>query len=144
LNWGSRIMVPEYGFVLNDSMDDFSIKGRPNGTGYEPTKANYGESTGVLVSSEEWSADGTNSGRRETPFELELPLHSRERGRGDTRRRGRWGQYDHLCQRPSGPQRPSEWVESTAEYPTRDVDVLTPFLGLWAQCRGGAAVKTSS
>lgn len=45
LNWGSRIMVPEYGLVLNDSMDDFSVKGRPNGTGYEPTKANYGEST---------------------------------------------------------------------------------------------------
>lgn len=55
LNWGSRIMVPGYGFVINDSMDDFSVKGRPNGTGYEPTKANYGESTAkqrVLVPSE--------------------------------------------------------------------------------------------
>jgi gamma-glutamyltranspeptidase/glutathione hydrolase len=41
LNWGSRIMVPGYGFVLNDSMDDGSVEGRPNGTGYEPTKANF-------------------------------------------------------------------------------------------------------
>jgi gamma-glutamyltranspeptidase/glutathione hydrolase len=35
-------MVPGYGFVLNNSMDDFSIEGRPNGFGYEPTEANYG------------------------------------------------------------------------------------------------------
>jgi gamma-glutamyltranspeptidase/glutathione hydrolase len=43
LNWGSKIIVPGYGFVLNDSMDDFSVKGRRNGTGYEPTEANYGK-----------------------------------------------------------------------------------------------------
>lgn len=36
-------MVPGYGFVLNDSMDDGSVEGRPNETGYEPTKANYRE-----------------------------------------------------------------------------------------------------
>lgn len=42
LPWGSGIMVPEYGFVLNDSMDDFSIEGMPNGFGYEPTPANFG------------------------------------------------------------------------------------------------------
>ncbi|WVQ97324.1 gamma-glutamyltransferase [Kwoniella sp. CBS 9459] len=41
LGWGSRIIVPGYGFVLNDSMDDFSVEGRPNGTGYEPQVANY-------------------------------------------------------------------------------------------------------
>ncbi|WVF70603.1 gamma-glutamyltransferase [Kwoniella sp. CBS 6097] len=41
LGWGSRIIVPGYGFVLNDSMDDFSVEGRPNGTGYEPQMANY-------------------------------------------------------------------------------------------------------
>ncbi|KAI9638894.1 nucleophile aminohydrolase [Dioszegia hungarica] len=40
-NWGSKIMVPGYGFVLNNSMDDFSVQGRPNGFGYEPTPANY-------------------------------------------------------------------------------------------------------
>ena len=43
LNWGSRIMVPGYGFILNDSMDDFSVAGRPNATGYEPSPANYGQ-----------------------------------------------------------------------------------------------------
>ncbi|WVW82272.1 gamma-glutamyltransferase [Kwoniella bestiolae CBS 10118] len=41
LSWGSHIIVPGYGFVLNDSMDDFSVEGRPNGTGYEPQVANY-------------------------------------------------------------------------------------------------------
>ncbi|OCF39520.1 gamma-glutamyltransferase [Kwoniella heveanensis CBS 569] len=41
LGWGSRIIVPGYGFVLNDSMDDFSVEGRPNGTGYEPQVANF-------------------------------------------------------------------------------------------------------
>ncbi|KAK8865895.1 gamma-glutamyltransferase [Kwoniella newhampshirensis] len=41
LNWGSHIMVPGFGMVLNDSMDDFSVEGRPNGTGYEPQVANY-------------------------------------------------------------------------------------------------------
>ncbi|WRT64127.1 gamma-glutamyltransferase [Kwoniella shivajii] len=41
LSWGSHIIVPKYGFVLNDSMDDFSIQGRPNGTGYEPQPANF-------------------------------------------------------------------------------------------------------
>lgn len=44
LPWGSGIMVPEYGFVLNDSMDDFSIEGKPNGFGYDPTPANFGMS----------------------------------------------------------------------------------------------------
>lgn len=42
LGWGSRIMVPGYGFVLNGSMDDFSVEGRPNGFGYEPQVTNYG------------------------------------------------------------------------------------------------------
>ncbi|WWD17920.1 gamma-glutamyltransferase [Kwoniella shandongensis] len=41
LPWGSHIMVPGLGLVLNDSMDDFSVEGRPNATGYEPQVANY-------------------------------------------------------------------------------------------------------
>lgn len=48
LGWGSRIMVPGYGFILNDSMDDFSVAGRPNATGYEPSEANYGSSSRLL------------------------------------------------------------------------------------------------
>jgi gamma-glutamyltranspeptidase len=45
LPWGSGIMVPKWGLVLNDSMDDFSIEGRPNGFGYEPSPTNLGKST---------------------------------------------------------------------------------------------------
>lgn len=45
LNFGSKIIVPEYGFVLNNSMDDFSVKGQKNATGYEPSEANYGKHT---------------------------------------------------------------------------------------------------
>jgi gamma-glutamyltranspeptidase len=43
LNWGSHIMVPEFGFVLNDSMDDFSVQGQTNGTGYPAQQANFGK-----------------------------------------------------------------------------------------------------
>jgi gamma-glutamyltranspeptidase/glutathione hydrolase len=39
--WGSRIMVPESGIVLNDAMDDFSVEGRTNAFGYLPTPSNY-------------------------------------------------------------------------------------------------------
>ncbi|OCF55483.1 gamma-glutamyltransferase [Kwoniella mangroviensis CBS 10435] len=41
LAWGSHVIVPGYGFVLNDSMDDFSVEGRPNQWGYEPQVANF-------------------------------------------------------------------------------------------------------
>ncbi|ORY34735.1 gamma-glutamyltranspeptidase [Naematelia encephala] len=41
LDFGSRVIVPGYGFCLNDSMDDFSVEGKPNATGYAPSPANY-------------------------------------------------------------------------------------------------------
>ncbi|CED82833.1 Gamma-glutamyltransferase [Phaffia rhodozyma] len=41
LYWGSRIMTPEYGVILNDGVDDFSVKGRRNAFGYIPSPANY-------------------------------------------------------------------------------------------------------
>ncbi|KAL7414682.1 gamma-glutamyltransferase 1 [Mrakia frigida] len=41
LYWGSRIMVPESGIVLNDGIDDFSIEGRTNAFGFHPSPANY-------------------------------------------------------------------------------------------------------
>jgi gamma-glutamyltranspeptidase/glutathione hydrolase len=43
LLFGSKIIVPEYGFVLNDSMDDFSVAGKSNAFGYAPSPANFGE-----------------------------------------------------------------------------------------------------
>ncbi|ORX37717.1 nucleophile aminohydrolase [Kockovaella imperatae] len=42
-NFGSGIIVPELGMVLNDSMQDFSSKGIANWTGYESSTANYSE-----------------------------------------------------------------------------------------------------
>lgn len=39
--WASRIVVPKYNLILNDSLDDFSIPGRANGFGYAPSPANY-------------------------------------------------------------------------------------------------------
>jgi gamma-glutamyltranspeptidase/glutathione hydrolase len=41
-------MMPKWGFVLNDTMDDFSIEGRPNGFGYEPSPTNLGASPGNI------------------------------------------------------------------------------------------------
>jgi hypothetical protein len=78
LAFGSRIIVPGYGFVLNDSMDDFSIAGRPNGTGYEPSPPNYGMSFGSLADSSRW---------REKAAELQLSIHCRARRRGCSGRR---------------------------------------------------------
>lgn len=43
LVWASRIMVPGHGIVLNDSMDDFSVRGKANVWGYAPAQANFSE-----------------------------------------------------------------------------------------------------
>jgi len=43
LPFGSRI-ITGHGFVLNDTMDDFSVAGRPNKFGYEPSAFNLGKS----------------------------------------------------------------------------------------------------
>ncbi len=41
LLYGSLLVVPETGLVLNNEMHDFSIPGRHNEFGYEPSPANY-------------------------------------------------------------------------------------------------------
>lgn len=41
LAWGSRIIVPSSGIVLNDGLSDFAVKGAPNFFGYTPSEANY-------------------------------------------------------------------------------------------------------
>lgn len=41
LLFGSRVLVPETGVIMNNEMDDFSIPGRKNAFGYAPSPANY-------------------------------------------------------------------------------------------------------
>lgn len=39
--FGSRVMVPETGVILNNEMNDFSTPGSTNAFGYEPSEANF-------------------------------------------------------------------------------------------------------
>lgn len=48
LIWGSRIMVPGIGVMLNDSIDDFSVRGKANVWGYAPAESNF---SGLNISS---------------------------------------------------------------------------------------------
>lgn len=41
LLFGSKVMVPETGVILNDEMNDFSVPGQSNAFGYIPSPANY-------------------------------------------------------------------------------------------------------
>ena len=51
LFFGSRIMVPDTGVIMNDEMNDFSIPNIPNAFGYYPSPANYVKSRKRSLSS---------------------------------------------------------------------------------------------
>lgn len=40
-SFGSQIMVPETGLILNDEMDDFSVPNSSNAFGYIPSPSNF-------------------------------------------------------------------------------------------------------
>jgi len=39
--FGSQVMIPETGVIMNNEMNDFSIPGTINAFGYSPSPANY-------------------------------------------------------------------------------------------------------
>lgn len=41
LEFGSRVMVPETGLIMNNEMNDFSLPDASNAFGYRPSPANY-------------------------------------------------------------------------------------------------------
>lgn len=41
LYFGSRVIVPETGVIMNNEMDDFSVPGRSNSFGYKPSPSNF-------------------------------------------------------------------------------------------------------
>ncbi|EFR04023.1 gamma-glutamyltranspeptidase 2 [Nannizzia gypsea CBS 118893] len=41
LSWGSKLMIPGLGLIMNNGMDDFSVPNRSNHFGYIPTKSNF-------------------------------------------------------------------------------------------------------
>ncbi|KAF4436469.1 hypothetical protein F53441_13259 [Fusarium austroafricanum] len=41
LNFGSQVIIPETGVIMNNEMNDFSIPGESNAFGYIPSKANF-------------------------------------------------------------------------------------------------------
>ena len=41
LHFGSRIMIPETGIIMNNQMDDFSTPGKSNAFGYAPAEPNF-------------------------------------------------------------------------------------------------------
>ncbi|KAL9057636.1 MAG: hypothetical protein Q9162_002251 [Coniocarpon cinnabarinum] len=64
LLFGSEVMIPETGVIMNDEMNDFSIPGSSNAFGYRPSPANYivpGKRplSSISPTIAEWLANGT-------------------------------------------------------------------------------------
>ena len=41
LGWGSKLMIPGLGLIMNNEMDDFSVPNRSNHFGYQPSESNF-------------------------------------------------------------------------------------------------------
>ena len=89
--YGSHIIVPGYGFVLNDTLSDFAIKGKCDCEEGEPCSANFSKSGCIqieLMLCSRW---------RKTSFEFLLSVRRRGWSRASYTGRSRsWRQHNHF------------------------------------------------
>ncbi|OAA70442.1 Gamma-glutamyltranspeptidase [Cordyceps fumosorosea ARSEF 2679] len=91
--FGSRVMVPETGVIMNNEMNDFSIPGANNAFGYRPSPQNYvrpgkrplSSISPVIAETPEgklYFACGSAGGSRITTATIQLVVHMLDQGMG--------------------------------------------------------------
>lgn len=91
--FGSRVMVPETGVLMNNEMNDFSIPGSSNAFGYIPSPANYvrpgkrplssiSPIIGETPEGKLYFAAGSAGGSRITTATIQLVVHMLDQGMG--------------------------------------------------------------
>ncbi|KAJ6785524.1 hypothetical protein PWT90_03815 [Aphanocladium album] len=89
--FGSRVMVPETGVIMNNEMNDFSIPGSSNAFGYKPSPANYvrpgkrplSSISPVIAETPDgklYFACGSAGGSRITTATIQLVIHMIDQG----------------------------------------------------------------
>ncbi|XWW98958.1 hypothetical protein V2A60_006962 [Cordyceps javanica] len=91
--FGSRVMIPETGVIMNNEMNDFSIPGASNAFGYRPSPQNYvrpgkrplSSISPVIAETPEgklYFACGSAGGSRITTATVQLVVHMLDQGMG--------------------------------------------------------------